>query len=43
MYMKFAIPGYHLKIQQEDQLQISSFVISIPSEGSIPTSYLAIS
>lgn len=35
--VKFSIPSYHLKIQQEDQLQISSFITSIPSEGAILT------
>lgn len=36
------IPVCCLKIQQEHQLHISFFVISIPSEGSIPTNYLSV-
>ena len=36
------IPIHCLKIQQEHQLHISFFVISIPLEGSIPTNYLSI-
>lgn len=42
LYMCVCIPVCCLKIQQEHQLHISFFVISIPSEGSIPTNYLSV-